>query len=203
MDTPSRAAVGKIAVDTPADLERIKQNFVKVTMEVLEKELTRSKVDDRDALVANAMAWADQTFDLLRANVRINGASEDDREQEEESEPFDEGLDRSIWSLADSRLGWQKKLGELRREVPSEVAARIAKVQGRDEGLVENDVEMHEDVLPGEGDKVLEEQREIVEEAMRSVVAMRTDLVQTIPLQRSRAEKLEDVSESVYKSMKS
>lgn len=39
----------------------------------------------------------------------------------EDTEVFDEALDRRVWSLADTRLQWHKRLAEMRRKVPAEV----------------------------------------------------------------------------------
>lgn len=36
-------------------------------------------------------------------------------------ESFDEALDRRIWSLADTRLQWQKRIAETRRKVPMDI----------------------------------------------------------------------------------
>ena len=36
-------------------------------------------------------------------------------------EPFDEGLDRHIWSLSDQRLQWDGEIARKRREKPDEV----------------------------------------------------------------------------------
>jgi len=40
-------------------------------------------------------------------------------------EPFDESLDRMIWSLADNRLKWQKRIAETRRTVPQEIELAV------------------------------------------------------------------------------
>jgi hypothetical protein len=43
-------------------------------------------------------------------------------------EPFDEALDRRIWSLADTRLQWHKRIAEARRTIPSEIETNISKL---------------------------------------------------------------------------
>ena len=40
-------------------------------------------------------------------------------------EPFDETLDRRIWSLADTRLQWHKRIAETRRMVPAETESTM------------------------------------------------------------------------------
>ena len=42
------------------------------------------------------------------------------------TEPFDEALDRRIWSLADTRMQWLKRIAETRRKLPEEVARELA-----------------------------------------------------------------------------
>jgi hypothetical protein len=41
-------------------------------------------------------------------------------------EPFDEALDRRIWSLADTRLQWHKRTTRMRRETPEEIQTRLS-----------------------------------------------------------------------------
>jgi len=41
-------------------------------------------------------------------------------------EAFDEALDRRIWSLADTRLQWHKRMAKTRREVPSEIQTHMS-----------------------------------------------------------------------------
>jgi hypothetical protein len=38
-----------------------------------------------------------------------------------ETEPYDESLDRRIWSLADQRMKWQLEIANKRRTLPTEV----------------------------------------------------------------------------------
>ncbi len=42
------------------------------------------------------------------------------------TELFDEALDRRIWSLADTRMQWLKRIAETRRKRPEEVATELA-----------------------------------------------------------------------------
>jgi hypothetical protein len=44
------------------------------------------------------------------------------------TELFDEALDRRIWSLADTRMQWLKRIAETRRKRPEEVATELAKM---------------------------------------------------------------------------
>jgi hypothetical protein len=40
-------------------------------------------------------------------------------------EPFDEALDRHIWSLSDQRLKWDREIGVRRRTRPTEIEALV------------------------------------------------------------------------------
>ena len=42
-----------------------------------------------------------------------------------EIEPFDEALDRHIWSLSDQRLRWNREIGRTRTEKPREVEVML------------------------------------------------------------------------------
>jgi len=58
-------------------------------------------------------------------------------------EAFDEALDRRIWSLADTRLQWHKRMAKTRREVPSEIqthmSSLLTKSQEQDQVLSQLD----------------------------------------------------------------
>ncbi len=43
-----------------------------------------------------------------------------------EMEAFDEALDRRIWSLADTRLQWHKRIAEARRTIPNEIETKVS-----------------------------------------------------------------------------
>ena len=43
-----------------------------------------------------------------------------------EMEPFDETLDRRIWSLANTRLQWHKRIAETRRTIPTDIEGSVS-----------------------------------------------------------------------------
>ena len=45
-------------------------------------------------------------------------------------EPFDETLDRRIWSLADNRIKWHTLIAERRRKVPIEMEGTVTTLLG-------------------------------------------------------------------------
>lgn len=77
---------------------------------------------------------------MTKRNLRINGRNFEDVDEDEqgqparglnlfaerlrmdlEEEPFDEGFDRHIWSLAEQSLKWDREIAAKRRERPKEV----------------------------------------------------------------------------------
>ena len=91
--------------------------------------------------------WIERTFNYAQPNLRINGNAFESLDESArgtylslnslwlelisglEMEPFDEALDRRIWSLADTRLQWHKRIAEARRTIPSEIEANISKLR--------------------------------------------------------------------------
>lgn len=70
-------------------------------------------------------------------------------------EAFDEALDRRIWSLADTRLQWHKRISRTRREVPKEIQSRLSdlfsKCQAQDFTVSDVKDVLSEDNEPVEG----------------------------------------------------
>ena len=93
------------------------------------------------SLFAFKPQFVDQTLDIARPNLRVNGRNFEEFEQDEqgkylsfhlsysslkehkkpEEEPFDESLDRRVWSLSDQRLKWDLELALKRRETPTAI----------------------------------------------------------------------------------
>jgi len=46
-------------------------------------------------------------------------------------EPFDEALDRHIWSLSDQRLKWDREIAGRRRTRPMEIEALVQEIYGQ------------------------------------------------------------------------
>lgn len=60
-------------------------------------------------------------------------------------EPFDEALDRRIWSLADTRLQWHKRIAEARRTIPKEIETNLSALIERHRELDSTSLEIAED----------------------------------------------------------
>lgn len=69
-------------------------------------------------------------------------------------ETFDEALDRRIWSLADTRFQWDKRIAENRKNVPQEIGATVAQTLEHHHPLdTEPDQELEDahDVITNDG----------------------------------------------------
>ncbi|KAH7890971.1 hypothetical protein F5I97DRAFT_2071453 [Phlebopus sp. FC_14] len=69
--------------------------------------------------------FMDSLLEIARPNLRINGRTTEDPYEDEDVEPFDEALDRHIWSLSDQRLKWDKEIAGRRRIRPREIESAI------------------------------------------------------------------------------
>ena len=82
-----------------------------------------------------APQFLETLFDVARPNLRINGRTTEEPSEVEEDdnvEPFDEALDRHIWSLSDQRLKWDKDIAERRRTRPKDIEALLLAQQNSD-----------------------------------------------------------------------
>lgn len=59
-----------------------------------------------------------------------------------EIEPFDEALDRHIWSLSDQRLKWDREIARTRVERPREVEAMLQDLFDRQHEAANQDTEL-------------------------------------------------------------
>ncbi|TFK42847.1 hypothetical protein BDQ12DRAFT_732446 [Crucibulum laeve] len=115
----SREDLPRVSVETVKDWERLKSNYKQAALARLDGHLNGTTTLERDALVAHLNEFIDQTFKIAEPNLRINGHTFESLDQDGQNmEPFDEALDRRIWSLADTRLQWHKRIAEARRQTP-------------------------------------------------------------------------------------
>ena len=117
--------------------------------------------------VVTCRKFIDQTSTTALPNLRINGQPYghlDDNQyglypipcycyeysrSDPLAEPFDEALDRRIWSLADTRMQWLKRIAETRRKLPEELATELAgktKEHQESENHTLSDAQMREPV---------------------------------------------------------
>ncbi|KAH9484192.1 hypothetical protein JR316_0003672 [Psilocybe cubensis] len=116
-------------------------------------------------------------------------------------EPFDEALDRRIWSLADTRLQWHKRIAETRRTVPVEIESTVS-------ALLERHRELDAILLPVGSEDLSEEDTTTdddvnhrVEHCLQNTSALANELDQTISQQQERGERVTVIAKEV-KSLK-
>jgi len=169
----AREDLPKVSIETEQDWKRIQRNLSDAFFERLDRELEvrGHSATDRNELLpqANQVRHCQQPrafissrtipqfletlFDIARPNLRINGRSTDEPSEVEEDvnvEPFDEGLDRHIWSLSDQRLKWDKDIAGRRRTRPKEIEALMSDIlaqQDSDEFDVAHNEPMYDHIL--------------------------------------------------------
>lgn len=147
----AREDLPKVSIETEQDWKRIQRNLSDAFFERLDQalELRGHSATDRDELLPHANQvrrcqqprafissraapqFLETLFDIARPNLRINGRSTEELSEVEEDdniEPFDEALDRHIWSLSDQRLKWDKDIAGRRRTRPKEIEALMSDI---------------------------------------------------------------------------
>ncbi|KAG6845051.1 hypothetical protein H0H87_001388 [Tephrocybe sp. NHM501043] len=126
---------------------------------------------------------------MAQPNLRVNGQNYESLDENEHNmEPFDEALDRRIWSLADTRLQWQKRIAETRRTVPREIEASLLDLLEQQRVVdAEITAAFHElDAEPEDVDDVMP-RHSYIEEGFHKTVALGEELDQTTMSQEERA----------------
>ncbi|KZT53969.1 hypothetical protein CALCODRAFT_439312 [Calocera cornea HHB12733] len=146
-----REDMPRVGVDTFDDLERIKADFTRQMLAVFEQKLAASGLGtEEEAIKAHLMVWRDKTFEIAKPNLRVNGINYEDHTLEaDETEPFDEALDRQIWANHDEKLIWDKTIADSRRIKPVQIQKMMEDL------LVRQRVE--EEVEAGEEDEEMDE----------------------------------------------
>ncbi|RSH78215.1 uncharacterized protein EHS24_002676 [Apiotrichum porosum] len=118
----------RIIVEREADWIRVQGNSDAALQSALEARLSAlpggSKGDAarrvRPALEERLKALQARMWEMAKPNLRVNGFNYEDFV--ETTEPFDEHLDRDIWSVNTERVNWETKVVERRRVKAGEVA---------------------------------------------------------------------------------
>ncbi|KAK0450609.1 hypothetical protein EV421DRAFT_1774050 [Armillaria borealis] len=198
----SRDDILRVNVDTQADFQRIKSDYSRQFLSFVEEQIrTQGLESQRAAMVAHAQQYLDRTFSMAQSNLRINGRNQSLAESDPDMEPFDEALDRRIWALADTRLGWHKVVAETRRTVPMEIEATFEKLirQERDADAADDDLDISvdEDTEPLPGDEFLARRYSKIQDELHKAIAETTALDQAIPNQTERSLKYENASAEI------
>ncbi|EJU05199.1 hypothetical protein DACRYDRAFT_13299 [Dacryopinax primogenitus] len=174
-----REDMPRIGVDTFDDLERIKAGFTRQMLALLDEKLSSSSLGgEGEAIRAHLMAWRDRTFEIAKPNLRVNGINYEDHTKEaDETEPFDEALDRQIWANHDEKLIWDKTLADSRRVKPVQIQKLVEDLLVRqrveEEILDQDEEDMEADLtLPDVGE---------MEKAHRETLAYFGDFQKKVP----------------------
>jgi len=118
MQEEQRDEVPRIRLDSMKDWDRIKSNVTKAMSEIVSRT---SAVED-DAIWVHLKRWIDLMFEDAKLNVLVNGREIEEGEGfGEETEPYDEVLDRRIWTLSKEQIAWDRTLAERRSHTPREI----------------------------------------------------------------------------------
>ncbi|KAJ7287306.1 hypothetical protein C8J57DRAFT_582209 [Mycena rebaudengoi] len=149
----------------------------------------------RNATLEEARALCEKTFEIAQHNIRVNGRDFDSlQSHEQDAEPFDEALDRQIWSLASTRLQWHRKIAELRRETPVAVERSLQELFTDYEKLDREELDASDSDLEenSEGSEI-----NVDGEVFGQITAATSELRQTIPSQHERSERSRTVEPSL------
>ncbi|ESK97515.1 hypothetical protein Moror_17694 [Moniliophthora roreri MCA 2997] len=194
----SREDIQRISIDSMADWERVVNNYKTSLLKELHTQIAAQGLQsEKEALIQHTERFISQMLTLAQPNLRINGRNFEDLTGDQiDVEPFDEALDRRVWSIADRRQGCHKVIAEIRRSTPARIAKSI-------EDLHEYEVKM-EASLPGieetvdSGDITMEDSFDDSRtEGFFKATAMAEELVQTIPSQTERSERFEEVATEI------
>ncbi|KAG2352628.1 hypothetical protein BDR07DRAFT_1615608 [Suillus spraguei] len=193
----AREDLPKISVETEQDWRRLQRNISTAFFDRLDLELESQGVgQDRELFLPHINQFLDTLFAITRPNLRINGRTTEEPcdDDDEKIEPFDEALDRHIWSLSDQRLKWDREIGGRRRTRPTEVEALVQGVYIQHRG-VDMDVDANQESYLSDLD---DSQLDLaMEETFLNAVTMSAQLSQSISMQYERANRLTAVSSEV------
>ncbi|KDR81421.1 hypothetical protein GALMADRAFT_89324 [Galerina marginata CBS 339.88] len=202
----SREDLPRVSVGSVHDWQKVRANFKDAATSQLQERIAASKTfsQETDAIMAHLDQFIERTFSLAQPNLRINGTNfESLDENGRETDPFDETLDRRIWSLADTRLQWHKRIAETRRTVPTEIESTLSV-------LLERHRELDATLLPVGSEEITEEdstaeedilRQQRIEQALQNTSALANELDQTVSRQQERGDRVKVIVMEV-KSLK-
>ncbi|KAJ3937394.1 MAG: hypothetical protein NXY57DRAFT_568781 [Lentinula lateritia] len=184
----------RVSIETMSDWSHIKANCAQAAKTSLAKELVLAGLSESSALSQHLDQFIQNTFRLAQPNLRVNGQSFDER-VEDDIEPFDEALDRHVWSLHDQRLGLHKTIATTRRTEPWKIEKTLLGSLEQNHKLdgLESEFNDSQEHLTMGIDGVEDLQPE-VEDALLQTTAWAQELSQSIPNQTERTARLQNVT---------
>ncbi|KAI5123622.1 hypothetical protein M0805_003436 [Coniferiporia weirii] len=184
----------RVSIDSVQEWRRIKENFNAAALNTFEAKLAQSGLSSqRNLLLPHLKQFVDRTFEIASPNLRINGRNFDEfNENEQDTDQFDESLDRRVWSLSDQRLKWDLEIAAKRRGIPLEVEVLVGDLISNQRAHASNisglDAEM--DMDTGEESHVQEVERSKTVEELSEFTA---ELQEVLPVQLERVHRARQV----------
>jgi len=117
MKEDSREEVPRIHLESIKDWERVKSNVT----QAMDGSLERTGEGD-PAIKAHLEHWVQLMLEDAKLNLRANGRDVEEYEGGvDDTEPYDEVLDRRIWTLSKEKIAWDRTLAERRTVTPREI----------------------------------------------------------------------------------
>ncbi|KAI0076632.1 hypothetical protein K474DRAFT_1644545 [Panus rudis PR-1116 ss-1] len=206
--SPPREDIPRIGVDTIQDWMRIKSSYTAAALSAFETRVAGIDPARVNALKRQLTKLIDQTFEVSKPNLRINGKNLEDITEDELAgiQPFDEALDRHIWSLSDQSLNLDGEISKNRREDPERIAKMMQEMLEKQRAVDQLEAE----VLAQDEDEMVVDQEDDpaelkttgnAENVMRKVYAIAEELRQSVASQQERTERLTTV-EAEIKALK-
>jgi len=195
---PQREDLPRISVDTIQRWQHIKAEYTNASIALLDAELGDKGEQDKDLCISHLRQHIDSVFAIAKPNLRVNGRNFEDLDgNDEEIEPFDEALDRHIWSLSDQRLKWDREIARTRTEKPREVEIMLQDLfdRQREAGMEEmGDVVHEKDQIKGDP---FDERPPQIQLVFQKASALSEELNQSIPVQSERSKRVKAVAKEV------
>ncbi|KAF8197436.1 hypothetical protein BJ912DRAFT_953413 [Pholiota molesta] len=191
----NREDIPRVSVGSVQDWKKVRSNYEEAALSKLQEQaVLRDIEDEKDAIMAHLAQFIEKTFSLAQPNLRVNGHNfESLDEGGRDMEVFDETLDRRIWSLADTRLQWHKRIAETRRSIPSEIESTVVNLLAQHRDL---DTATFTEQLTSEEDSKI----------LQNTSALANELTQTVSRQQERGHRVQSITAEVkalnHKSMK-
>ncbi|CAK9783291.1 hypothetical protein CC85DRAFT_282035 [Cutaneotrichosporon oleaginosum] len=201
--------VPRITVERQVEWLRVQENANAALSQSLEDRLSTLPPIEarrlRPKLEAELNAIRDRMWEMAKPNLRVNGFNYE--EYVETTEPFDEALDRTLWSLNSERVNWVGKVNNKRRTIPDQTAGVLEDMEVRRDGLTwapskEQEAELKQALEDAQKEVRTEDYPppprygEVVD-TFHKVIENLSELVETAPKQLERAERVHQVRDEI------
>ncbi|TCD71118.1 hypothetical protein EIP91_000212 [Steccherinum ochraceum] len=204
VNNAAHESIPRISVDTLEDWFRIKESYTAAAMGALERRVasTPRSTQNIERLREHMKQFIEKTFEMSKPNVRVNGKNfEDINENERGMEPFDEGLDRHIWTLSGQSLNLDGELADKRREEPERQLKLMESILERQRAFDEKEAielaRLGGDVEVEAGEDLPDAKYEDINAVAQQTFAMARELQQSVAAQHERSTRLTTVTAEI------